>query len=752
VVLFVFLGAATAEASGRYRSAAIDAERSGNGCDNVLGNHKIATLTATSVFAGGIQTVVVTGECLYERDDPIIVSVGHLPVYESGTDAEMLWDATGCIIQEADPPGTWVATCTLPERLSDGSYTVCTRYEGHKPRDYACTGLTVTQRLRDDLSAETLRAQAAEAANTGAIDDLRIESRAGDARNLNLILAEEARAIAAEGVNAGAIAAEEARAIAAEAVNAAAIEAETNRATAAETDNATAIEELQSGLQLLPPSADPGVPADPTKPEPVAMVPPTTETGELVPVSLGTVDQPFKDLAITGQTLRMVEQSPDGSQVVTSMKSSATGFQVDTDGVESLMYDTGATGDTAIGAGALAKSTNQNNIALGNKAGSLVTGDNNIMIGNAGNLADTGVIRIGDPSTHTTTHLTGDVLVDGLRVATFGGSGPMANLNLGNNAIEGVDQLFINDPGTDEGILWNNTLGNQGPGVGAKIVVQPLNNTNFDGYLRIINDDGISLEPNNALGVRVDGDLSLDAAAPSSLGAGRHLVFNGNRPAHVWLDDVCSSTSTSLAVCDFTATAGQANAQSNLYLAVHSPDKSINFGARNSRANFDRWMFVRNGNLWLKGTITIGGGSDLSENFELAEPISSGAPNEVGPGTVLCIDAKNPGKLATCAYAYDRSVAGVVSGAGGIHPGMIMSQTDSIATGDTPVALTGRVYVKADATSAPIRPGDLLTTADTPGFAQRVSEHDRSVGAILGKAMTGLERGQGLILVLVSLQ
>ena len=83
---------------------------------------------------------------------------------------------------------------------------------------------------------------------------------------------------------------------------------------------------------------------------------------------------------------------------------------------------------------------------------------------------------------------------------------------------------------------------------------------------------------------------------------------------------------------------------------------------------------------------------------------------------------------------------------------MIMSQTDSIATGDTPVALTGRVYVKADATSAPIRPGDLLTTADTPGFAQRVSEHDRSVGAILGKAMTGLERGQGLILVLVSLQ
>jgi len=143
VALLVFLGAASAEAAGRYRSAAIDAQRSGNSCDNVLGNHKIATLTASSVFSGGIQTVTVTGECLYERDDPIIITVGHLPLYESATSVDVLWSSTGCIIQESVADGTWIATCTLEEQLEAGSYTVCTRYEGHKPRDYACTNLTV---------------------------------------------------------------------------------------------------------------------------------------------------------------------------------------------------------------------------------------------------------------------------------------------------------------------------------------------------------------------------------------------------------------------------------------------------------------------------------------------------------------------------------------------------------------------------------------------------------------------------------
>ena len=81
-----------------------------------------------------------------------------------------------------------------------------------------------------------------------------------------------------------------------------------------------------------------------------------------------------------------------------------------------------------------------------------------------------------------------------------------------------------------------------------------------------------------------------------------------------------------------------------------------------------------------------------------------------------------------------------------------MGQTGSIADGKHPVALTGRVYCKVDASFGAIRPGDLITTSDTPGHGMRVGDHDQAQGAIIGKAMTRLDEGTGLVLVLVSLQ
>jgi len=66
--------------------------------------------------------------------------------------------------------------------------------------------------------------------------------------------------------------------------------------------------------------------------------------------------------------------------------------------------------------------------------------------------------------------------------------------------------------------------------------------------------------------------------------------------------------------------------------------------------------------------------------------------------------------------------------------------------------MTGRVYVWADASNGPITPGDLLTTSTTPGQAMKATDPSRSFGATIGKAMTGLEKGRGLVLVLVNLQ
>ena len=146
--------------------------------------------------------------------------------------------------------------------------------------------------------------------------------------------------------------------------------------------------------------------------------------------------------------------------------------------------------------------------------------------------------------------------------------------------------------------------------------------------------------------------------------------------------------------------------------------------------------------------LEIKGGADLSEQFDVKAPLGFSP----AAGMVVSIDPQQPGKLAVSRSEYDRKVAGIISGAGGVSPGMLMGQDGSIASGRYPVALSGRVYCLVDATRAAVQPGDLLTTSNTPGHAMKVTDHDKAQGAIIGKAMTGLPEGKGLVLVLVTLQ
>ncbi len=153
--------------------------------------------------------------------------------------------------------------------------------------------------------------------------------------------------------------------------------------------------------------------------------------------------------------------------------------------------------------------------------------------------------------------------------------------------------------------------------------------------------------------------------------------------------------------------------------------------------------------LWSSGdmscdTLTIRGGADLAEPFAVSG-------DDILAGSVVVIDEQNPGRLKLSTAACDTKVAGIVSGAGGVQPGISMIQKDALEGGRN-VALSGRVYAWVDATKAPVAPGDLLTTSDTPGHAMKVMKPGQASGAILGKAMTPLREGRGLVLVLVSLQ
>jgi len=72
---------------------------------------------------------------------------------------------------------------------------------------------------------------------------------------------------------------------------------------------------------------------------------------------------------------------------------------------------------------------------------------------------------------------------------------------------------------------------------------------------------------------------------------------------------------------------------------------------------------------------------------------------------------------------------------------------------DFDVALAGRVYCNVDASYGEVNPGDLLTTSPSSGYAMVVKDHKKAQGAILGKAMEKLSKGEkGQILVLVTLQ
>lgn len=148
----------------------------------------------------------------------------------------------------------------------------------------------------------------------------------------------------------------------------------------------------------------------------------------------------------------------------------------------------------------------------------------------------------------------------------------------------------------------------------------------------------------------------------------------------------------------------------------------------------------------LVGTLQIVGGSDLAEPFDIRDATS------IRPGMVVSIDPERPGHLRIADTAYDSTVAGIVSGANGVSPGLTMGQPADVEDGSFPVALTGRTYALADAGNGSIAPGDLLTTSEIPGHAMKVIDHTKAQGAIIGKAMTSLKGGRGTVLVLVSLQ
>lgn len=158
---------------------------------------------------------------------------------------------------------------------------------------------------------------------------------------------------------------------------------------------------------------------------------------------------------------------------------------------------------------------------------------------------------------------------------------------------------------------------------------------------------------------------------------------------------------------------------------------------------------VLDGDVTINGTasvriLDIVGGGDIAETFAIN---GRSAPD---PGTVMVIASGAVGALGVSSRAYDCRVAGVISGGADMECGVSLRHVEARTEGR--LALVGSVYCKAEAMSAPIVAGDLLTTSDIPGHAMAARDAARARGAILGKAMSELDSGTGLVLALVNLQ
>ena len=109
------------------------------------------------------------------------------------------------------------------------------------------------------------------------------------------------------------------------------------------------------------------------------------------------------------------------------------------------------------------------------------------------------------------------------------------------------------------------------------------------------------------------------------------------------------------------------------------------------------------------------------------------------------------GKLVQSKHSYDKRVAGVISGAGDLKPGLVLGRQPGHVD-RVPLALMGRVNCKVDAEYDRVEVGDLLTTSETPGHAMKASDPTRSFGTVIGKSLKQLDVGQDIIPILVALQ
>jgi hypothetical protein len=309
-------------------------------------------------------------------------------------------------------------------------------------------------------------------------------------------------------------------------------------------------------------------------------------------------------------------------------------------------------------------------------------------------------------------------------------SADSGNITAGGNGTDG-DLLLLSDGGATVIHLdgGNGNIFAGGDGADGDLVLR--DGTGAD-RIRMSADSGNITAGGNG----TDGDLLLlsgGGATVIHLDGGNGNIFAGGDGAD---GDLVLRDGTGADRIRMSADSG------NLYIGGNGADGDIVvFASTGDNATLSQATIHINGD---SGDIILQN-ADFAEDFDIRR--SDGAAAAPGAVMVLC----DSGELTPCTAAYDRRVAGIISGAGGFRSGIIMDKQRNLANRQA-VALIGKVYCQVDATHGSIAVGDLLTTSPTPGHAMVARDPARAFGATIGKALAPHTTGTGLIPVLVTLQ
>jgi hypothetical protein len=117
---------------------------------------------------------------------------------------------------------------------------------------------------------------------------------------------------------------------------------------------------------------------------------------------------------------------------------------------------------------------------------------------------------------------------------------------------------------------------------------------------------------------------------------------------------------------------------------------------------------------------------------------------------VLANAPEHPGAFCLAKIAGDPGVVGIVL-AEATGAATARTRSEGVSYDTAPVATSGIVLCKADATLTPILANDLLVASPIPGHAMK-APRPVEPGTVIGKALEPLESGTGLIKVLVMLR